>query len=64
MRQCSKREFNLGAPRNRNRAPPTGTRGAGAAMNLSTWSIRHPVPPIAIFLVLVVLGLVSFLRLV
>ena len=32
-------------------------------MNLSTWSIRHPVPPIAIFLVLVVLGLVSFLRL-
>ena len=32
-------------------------------MNLSTWSIRHPVPPIAIFMVLVVLGLVSFLRL-
>ena len=29
-------------------------------MNLSTWSIRHPVPPIAIFLVLVVIGLVSF----
>ncbi|MBB1497233.1 efflux RND transporter permease subunit [Paracoccus sp. MC1862] len=32
-------------------------------MNLSTWSIRHPVPPIAIFLVLLVLGLVSFMRL-
>ena len=32
-------------------------------MNLSTWSIRHPVPPIAIFMVLVVLGLVSFMRL-
>ena len=32
-------------------------------MNLSTWSIRHPVPPIAVFLVLIVLGLVSFLRL-
>lgn len=32
-------------------------------MNLSTWSIRHPVPPIAIFLVLVVVGLVSFFRL-
>ncbi|MBU3028685.1 efflux RND transporter permease subunit [Paracoccus marinaquae] len=32
-------------------------------MNLSTWSIRHPVPPIAIFLVLVVVGLFSFSRL-
>ncbi|AXC48336.1 AcrB/AcrD/AcrF family protein [Paracoccus suum] len=29
-------------------------------MNLSTWSIRHPVPPIALFLVLLVLGLNSF----
>ena len=29
-------------------------------MNLSTWSIRHPVPPIAVFLVLVVVGLFSF----
>ncbi|AGT08160.1 efflux RND transporter permease subunit [Paracoccus aminophilus] len=29
-------------------------------MNMSTWSIRHPVPPIAIFLVLVLIGLVSF----
>ncbi|MDF3606069.1 efflux RND transporter permease subunit [Paracoccus sp. DMF-8] len=29
-------------------------------MNMSTWSIRHPVPPMAIFLVLVVLGLMSF----
>ena len=32
-------------------------------MNLSTWSIRHPVPPIAIFLVLLVVGLFSFQRL-
>ncbi|WP_112873955.1 efflux RND transporter permease subunit [Paracoccus endophyticus] len=32
-------------------------------MNLSTWSIRHPVPPIAIFLVLVIVGIVSFMRL-
>ena len=32
-------------------------------MNLSTWSIRHPVPPIALFLVLVIVGLVSFQRL-
>ncbi|WP_299360238.1 efflux RND transporter permease subunit [uncultured Paracoccus sp.] len=32
-------------------------------MNLSTWSIRHPVPPIAIFLVLLIVGAVSFLRL-
>lgn len=29
-------------------------------MNLSTWSIRHPVPPIALFLVLIVAGLFSF----
>lgn len=32
-------------------------------MNFSTWSIRHPVPPIAIFLVLVIIGIVSFMRL-
>ncbi|TRW97579.1 efflux RND transporter permease subunit [Paracoccus sp. M683] len=32
-------------------------------MNLSTWSIRHPVPPVAIFLVLLIVGLVSFQRL-
>ena len=32
-------------------------------MNLSTWSIRHPVPPIAIFLVLMIVGMVSFMRL-
>lgn len=32
-------------------------------MNMSTWSIRHPVPPIALFLVLVVVGLFSFSRL-
>ncbi len=32
-------------------------------MNFSTWSIRHPVPPIALFVVLVIVGLVSFVRL-
>ncbi|MDB6175925.1 efflux RND transporter permease subunit [Paracoccus sp. Z330] len=32
-------------------------------MNMSTWSIRHPVPPIALFLVLLVVGLFSFGRL-
>ena len=32
-------------------------------MNMSTWAIRRPVPSIALFLVLVVLGLVSFFRL-
>ncbi|KGJ23692.1 efflux RND transporter permease subunit [Paracoccus sanguinis] len=32
-------------------------------MNLSTWSIRHPVPPIAIFLVLIIVGIYSFLHL-
>ena len=32
-------------------------------MNLSTWSIRNPVPPIAAFLVLCIAGLVSFNRL-
>ncbi|MDP5307657.1 efflux RND transporter permease subunit [Paracoccus spongiarum] len=32
-------------------------------MNMSTWSIRHPVPPIALFLVLLVVGLFSFSRL-
>ncbi|MCF3972837.1 efflux RND transporter permease subunit [Paracoccus sp. EGI L200073] len=30
---------------------------------MSTWSIRHPVPPIALFLVLLVVGLFSFSRL-
>lgn len=29
-------------------------------MNMATWSIRHPVPPIAIFVVLVLIGLFSF----
>ena len=32
-------------------------------MNMSTWAIRKPVPPIALFLVLCVVGLVSFFRL-
>ena len=32
-------------------------------MNFSTLSIRHPVPPIAVFLVLVIVGLYSFTRL-
>ncbi|TBN38009.1 efflux RND transporter permease subunit [Paracoccus subflavus] len=32
-------------------------------MNFSTLSIRHPVPPIAVFLVLLVVGLYSFMRL-
>ena len=31
-------------------------------MNLSSWSIRYPVPPIAIFLVLLIAGMVSFNR--
>lgn len=31
-------------------------------MNLSTWAIRHPVPPIALFLVLCAVGLFSFYR--
>lgn len=29
-------------------------------MNMSTWSIRHPVTPIAIFIMLVLMGLFSF----
>src|SRR3712207_6669587 len=32
-------------------------------MNLSAWGIRRPVTPIALFLVLCLAGLVSFLRL-
>lgn len=32
-------------------------------MNMSTWAIRRPVPPLALFLVLCVVGLVSFGRL-
>lgn len=32
-------------------------------MNMSTWSIRHPVPPIAIFLVLLLVGMFSFSKL-
>jgi hydrophobe/amphiphile efflux-1 (HAE1) family protein len=32
-------------------------------MNVSTWAIRNPVPPLALFLVLCILGLVSFRQL-
>ena len=32
-------------------------------MNISAWSIRHPVPSLVLFLVLLVLGLASFLSL-
>lgn len=32
-------------------------------MNFSAWSIRHPVPPVALFLVLLLVGLYSFSRL-
>jgi len=32
-------------------------------MKVSSWSIKHPVPPIALFLILMVMGMVSFLRL-
>ncbi|WP_199258617.1 efflux RND transporter permease subunit [Paracoccus binzhouensis] len=32
-------------------------------MNVSAWSIRHPVPPIAVFLVLLLMGFYSFSRL-
>jgi multidrug efflux pump subunit AcrB len=32
-------------------------------MNLSAWAIRNPVPPIALFLVLSIVGLFSFLEL-
>lgn len=32
-------------------------------MNVSTWSISNPIPPIALFLVLLLLGMVGFFRL-
>lgn len=32
-------------------------------MNMSTWSIRHPVPSLALFMVLCIVGVVSFVRL-
>lgn len=32
-------------------------------MNFSSWSIRHPIPPIALFVVLTVLGVFAFIRL-
>ncbi len=32
-------------------------------MNISAWSIRHPVPAILLFIVLVALGLMSFSKL-
>ncbi len=32
-------------------------------MNMSTWAIRRPVPSLALFLVLVIVGLVGFMRL-
>ena len=28
--------------------------------NISAWSIRHPVPPVLLFVVLIVLGVMSF----
>ena len=31
--------------------------------NISAWAIRHPLPPIVLFVVLLFMGLVSFLRL-
>ena len=32
-------------------------------MNIATWAIRRPVPPLALFLVLCIVGVVSFVRL-
>jgi Cu/Ag efflux pump CusA len=32
-------------------------------MNMSTWAIRNPVPPLAGFLVLCVIGMVAFFQL-
>jgi multidrug efflux pump subunit AcrB len=32
-------------------------------MNFSAWSIRHPLPPILLFVVLIALGITSFMRL-
>ena len=29
-------------------------------MNVSSWSIRHPVPPVLLFVILTLLGIVSF----
>jgi multidrug efflux pump subunit AcrB len=29
-------------------------------LNISAWAIRHPIAPLVLFLVLIVLGLVSF----
>ena len=31
--------------------------------NISAWAIRHPLPPIVLFVVLLFMGLVAFLRL-
>jgi Cu/Ag efflux pump CusA len=31
--------------------------------NISAWAIRHPLPPIVLFVVLLFMGVVSFLRL-
>lgn len=33
------------------------------AFNLSTWSIKHPVPTMVLFLVLTIMGIISFVRL-
>ena len=32
-------------------------------MNFSAWAIRNPVPPILLFVVLVALGVMSFMKL-
>ena len=32
-------------------------------VNISAWSIRNPVPPLALFLVLMVLGTIAFMQL-
>ena len=31
--------------------------------NISAWAIKHPITPIVLFVVLTVVGIVSFLRL-
>ena len=31
--------------------------------NISAWAIRHPVPPVVLFVVLFVMGVVAFVRL-
>ena len=43
--------------------PRSGRRRAPVMKNISAWAIRHPVSPVVLFVVLLFMGIVAFVRL-